>query len=110
MNVAGNNRVSYRNNPLLRGAFDKDILSENNNALELNFYATPPNYELSIDEFESLALARLKVRMKGRRDGGSYLRALHHQLYNSVELVLYITDKMMHSLISFYRCYANLKN
>ena len=30
-------------------------------SLELNFYATPPNYELTLDEFEELALARLKV-------------------------------------------------
>ena len=67
MNVTGSSRSSLRN-PLRRGGnLNGDKLDNNNssttNNLELNFYATPPNYELSIDEFESLALARLKVRI-----------------------------------------------
>ena len=30
--------------------------------VDLNFYSNVPNYELSLDEFEKMALARLKVR------------------------------------------------
>ncbi len=65
MNIAGTSRGSSLRNPLRRGGlkhgFDNDRLESKANNLELNFYATPPNYELSIDEFETLALARLKV-------------------------------------------------
>jgi hypothetical protein len=32
------------------------------NESTLNFYAEPPHFELSLDEFEEFALARLKVR------------------------------------------------
>lgn len=32
--------------------------------VDLNFYSEVPSYELSLDEFEEMALARLKVRKK----------------------------------------------
>ncbi len=65
MNIAGNPRgLSIKPlNPRAGGDekfFDGDS-SAASAALELSFFATPPNYELSLDEFEELALARLKV-------------------------------------------------
>ncbi len=41
------------------------VKEEDKNAGEityLDFYAQPPHFELSLDEFEEYALARLKVR------------------------------------------------
>ena len=67
MNIAGTSRGASLRKPLRLGGLnkgvdiDKLLESNSNNTLELNFYGSPPNYELSIDEFESLALARLKV-------------------------------------------------
>ncbi len=61
MNVVG---VSRGPSSSLRRGFGGSERSDALNLnLELNFYSTPPNYELSLDEFEELALARLKVRI-----------------------------------------------
>jgi hypothetical protein len=71
MNLAGNPRGPSINSLRPKGGIGgrnksnlDDKLGNNipGNALELNFYASPPSYELSLDEFEDLALARLKVR------------------------------------------------
>jgi len=70
MNVAGTPRI--RSGTALRPSFTdgKSSVRSNNRdvddvaataALDLSFYAEPPNYELSLDEFEEFALARLKV-------------------------------------------------
>ena len=67
MNIAGNPRgLSIK--PLRAGGVGNDEKfvdgdSAGAAALELSFFSTPPNYELSLDEFEELALARLKVRI-----------------------------------------------
>jgi hypothetical protein len=51
--------------PRLSSSFKKSIggigASTETNAYDLNFYSNPPSYELSLDEFEQFALARLKV-------------------------------------------------
>lgn len=44
--------------PLVR----KSVQPEKTFKQDLNFYNDIPSHELSIDEFEELALARLKVR------------------------------------------------
>lgn len=59
MNVVGVSRGP--SSSLRRGFGGSERIDALN--LELNFYSTPPNYELSLDEFEELALARLKVRI-----------------------------------------------
>ena len=69
MNIAGNSRGGLSINDTFRvgrsgfSPIDKRRESAAT-PVELNFYATPPSYELSLDEFEELALARLKVRYK----------------------------------------------
>jgi hypothetical protein len=60
MNVVGVSR-GPSSSSLRRGIGGRERSDALN--LELNFYSTPPNYELSLDEFEELALARLKVRI-----------------------------------------------
>ena len=57
MNVAGRVRQPARS-PVGKGRQNTKREGE----FELNFYAEPPNCELSLDEFEMYALARLKVR------------------------------------------------
>jgi len=37
------------------------MMMDSSSNIELNFYLNPPSHELSLDEFEELALARLKV-------------------------------------------------
>ena len=70
MNVTGNPRgpslVSGRLGVGSGGLGSADKLVNGSAAaeLELSFYANPPDYELSLDEFEELALARLKVRAR----------------------------------------------
>jgi hypothetical protein len=66
MNIAGSLRKPSSSIALRRGGFlpDSKLDGRSNSGqspLELNFYATPPNYEFQLDEFEELALARLKV-------------------------------------------------
>lgn len=68
MNVSGS---SSRSTPTLKkegisrslGSSSSGIGSRNDVA-SLNFYAEPPYFELSLDEFEEFALARLKVLRK----------------------------------------------
>lgn len=57
MNIVG---VPRLNSSLNKGIGGIGTVAETN-AYELNFYANPPSYELSLDEFEQFALARLKV-------------------------------------------------
>ena len=56
MNIGGKSRIST---PTLK----KETLSGSSgrNDVILSFYGEPPSYELSLDEFEEYALARLKV-------------------------------------------------
>jgi hypothetical protein len=60
MNIVGVPRSSSSFNRGI-GGFGK--VAETN-AYDLNFYSNPPSYELSLDEFEQFALARLKVNDK----------------------------------------------
>lgn len=60
MNIVGVPRSSSSFNKGI-GGFGK--VAETN-AYDLNFYSNPPSYELSLDEFEQFALARLKVLRK----------------------------------------------
>lgn len=56
MNIGGKSRIST---PTLK----KETVSGSSgrNDVILSFYGEPPSYELSLDEFEEYALARLKV-------------------------------------------------
>jgi len=54
MNVSGASR-SLRNSKI-------DYEQGGYNGITLSFYSEPPQFELSLDEFEEFALARLKVR------------------------------------------------
>lgn len=58
MNIVG---VPRLNSSLSKGIGGIGSVIAETNAYELNFYANPPSYELSLDEFEQFALARLKV-------------------------------------------------
>ena len=69
MNVVSSSRknnASSSLNPILgsrsRIMDDKSrMMMDSSSNIELNFYLNPPSHELSLDEFEELALARLKV-------------------------------------------------
>ena len=61
MNIAGAPR------PIGRGvgaAGDKEAMMKA--VQELDFYSEPPNFEMTLDEFEEFALDRLKVRHDNR--------------------------------------------
>jgi len=53
MNIAGAPRSTPKIKSEVGGASRQEVT--------LNFYAEPPHFELSLDEFEEFALARLKV-------------------------------------------------
>jgi hypothetical protein len=54
MNIAGKPRGTPTLKREVVGAASRQEVT-------LNFYAEPPHFELSLDEFEEFALARLKV-------------------------------------------------
>jgi len=67
MNVSG---PSSRSTPTLKkegvsrslGSAGAPGIGTRHDIASLSFYAEPPYFELSLDEFEEFALARLKVR------------------------------------------------
>lgn len=59
MNIVG----APRTNPSFGNSLGGIAGLTESNAADLNFYSNPPTYELSLDEFEQFALARLKVRI-----------------------------------------------
>ena len=57
MNVAG----PIRTRPLPLSAGGKDVGSGSSSSNDVDMYLDVPSFELSLDEFEEYALARLKV-------------------------------------------------
>ena len=57
MNVAG----PIRTRPLPLSADGKDVGSGSSSSNDVDMYLDVPSFELSLDEFEEYALARLKV-------------------------------------------------
>ena len=53
--------VTARPRPSPKGINQFNNLGGSRNEPTLNFYAEPPHFEMSLDEFEEFALARLKV-------------------------------------------------
>ena len=77
MNIGGKSRIST---PTLK----KETVSGSSgrNDVILSFYGEPPSYELSLDEFEEYALARLKVCFV----------SLHLALPHSQDISIYFID------------------
>ena len=59
------------------------------NATRVSMYATPPSFEMSVDEFESFAVDRLVVlrMVENLRTKGFKPRELEQQLHESVQRV-----------------------
>jgi hypothetical protein len=62
MNISGSSRSTPNlKNEISSSSNSSGAIGSRNDATTLSFYAEPPYFELSLDEFEEFALARLKV-------------------------------------------------
>ena len=61
--LGGGGRGGGVTNSKRRSFADGNVGGGTDGSVDVNMYLDPPSFELSLDEFEEYALARLKVRM-----------------------------------------------